>query len=124
LDRANSITRGQATPVGSIAQAARRISQLSLAFWHADAQSVKRGWSPFSSAIEADDSYARLVTQEVGGPTSTISCLPGRPFALGADLPVVGACAHGPLRSMILGGVTRHMLDHADLPLLMRHSSA
>ena len=25
------------------------------------------------------------------------------------------------LREMILGGVTRYMLDHTDLPVLMRH---
>jgi nucleotide-binding universal stress UspA family protein len=38
-----------------------------------------------------------------------------------ADLLVMGAYAHSPLREMILGGVTRYMLKHADLPILMRH---
>jgi nucleotide-binding universal stress UspA family protein len=41
--------------------------------------------------------------------------------ALGADLLVMGAYAHSPLRELILGGVTRYMLQHADLPILMRH---
>jgi nucleotide-binding universal stress UspA family protein len=41
--------------------------------------------------------------------------------ALGADMLVMGAYAHSPLREMIFGGVTRYMLDHADLPVLMRH---
>jgi nucleotide-binding universal stress UspA family protein len=41
--------------------------------------------------------------------------------ALSADLLVMGAYAHSPLREMILGGVTRHMIAHADLPVLMRH---
>ena len=41
--------------------------------------------------------------------------------ALGADLLVMGAYGHNPLREMIFGGVTRHMLEHADLPVLMRH---
>lgn len=41
--------------------------------------------------------------------------------ALGADLLVMGAYAHSPLREVILGGMTRYMLSHADLPLLMRH---
>ncbi len=41
--------------------------------------------------------------------------------ALGADLLVMGAYRHSPLRQMIFGGVTRYMLDHADLPVLMRH---
>jgi nucleotide-binding universal stress UspA family protein len=38
---------------------------------------------------------------------------------LGADMLVMGAFAH-PVRSLILGGVTRYMLAHADLPVLMR----
>ena len=40
---------------------------------------------------------------------------------LRADLIVMGAYAHGEWREALLGGVTRYMLDHADLPLLMRH---
>jgi nucleotide-binding universal stress UspA family protein len=40
---------------------------------------------------------------------------------LGADLLVMGAYAHSPLREALLGGVTRYMLAHADLPVLMRH---
>ncbi len=40
---------------------------------------------------------------------------------LGADLIVMGAYARGEQREALLGGVTRYMLDHADLPLLMRH---
>ena len=40
---------------------------------------------------------------------------------LGADLLVMVAYAHSPLREMIFGGVTRYMLEHADIPLLMRH---
>ena len=40
---------------------------------------------------------------------------------LGADVLVMGAYAHSPLREMIFGGVTRYMLEHADVPVLMRH---
>ena len=40
---------------------------------------------------------------------------------VGADMLVMGAYAHSPLREMIFGGVTRYMLDHADVPVLMRH---
>jgi nucleotide-binding universal stress UspA family protein len=39
---------------------------------------------------------------------------------LKADMLVLGAYVHR-LRSLILGGVTRHVLAHADLPVLMRH---
>jgi nucleotide-binding universal stress UspA family protein len=40
---------------------------------------------------------------------------------LGDDLMVMGAYAHSPLRELVLGGVTKYMLDNADLPILMRH---
>jgi nucleotide-binding universal stress UspA family protein len=40
---------------------------------------------------------------------------------LGDDMLVMGAYAHSPLREMIFGGVTRYMLEHADVPVLMRH---
>jgi protein CrcB len=40
---------------------------------------------------------------------------------LGADLLVMGAYAHGEWQEALLGGVTRYMLDHADLPIFMRH---
>lgn len=40
---------------------------------------------------------------------------------LAADLLVMGAYVHSPLRGLIFGGVTRHMLASADLPVLMRH---
>ncbi len=41
--------------------------------------------------------------------------------ALGADLLVMGAYAHGEWREALLGGVTRYVLDHAGLPVFMRH---
>ena len=40
---------------------------------------------------------------------------------LSLDLLLMGAYAHSPLRELILGGVTRYMLTHADIPVLMRH---
>jgi nucleotide-binding universal stress UspA family protein len=40
---------------------------------------------------------------------------------LGADMLVMGAYVHQPVVRLILGGVTRYMLTHADLPVLMRH---
>ena len=41
--------------------------------------------------------------------------------ALGADLLVMGAYTHNFWRELLLGGVTSHMMAHADLPVLMRH---
>lgn len=38
-----------------------------------------------------------------------------------ADLLVMGAYSHSRLRELILGGVTRHVLQNADLPVMMAH---
>ena len=40
---------------------------------------------------------------------------------LGADLLVMGAYTHSRLRQLILGGVTRHVLGHAPIPLFLCH---
>ncbi len=40
---------------------------------------------------------------------------------LGADLFVMGAYTHSRWRETILGGVTRHILSHAEIPVLMCH---
>ena len=34
---------------------------------------------------------------------------------------LMGGYSHGRLRQLMLGGVTSHMMDHADLPVLMAH---
>jgi nucleotide-binding universal stress UspA family protein len=39
--------------------------------------------------------------------------------ALGADLVVLGAYSHSRMRQVVFGGVTEHMLDYAELPVLM-----
>jgi nucleotide-binding universal stress UspA family protein len=41
--------------------------------------------------------------------------------AEGCDLLIKGAFTRNRLRQMIFGGATRHVLQHADLPLLMAH---
>jgi nucleotide-binding universal stress UspA family protein len=41
--------------------------------------------------------------------------------AASADLVVMGGYSHSRLRELILGGVTRHMLENAALPLLVAH---
>jgi nucleotide-binding universal stress UspA family protein len=40
---------------------------------------------------------------------------------LGCDLLVMGAFTHSRLRQLIFGGVTRHIVSHARLPVLMTH---
>lgn len=41
--------------------------------------------------------------------------------AAGADLIVMGAYRRGALRERLFGGATRHLLEHSDIALLMRH---
>jgi nucleotide-binding universal stress UspA family protein len=40
---------------------------------------------------------------------------------LGADLIVIGAYGHSRVRESLLGGVTRHLLRHMTIPVLMSH---
>ena len=40
---------------------------------------------------------------------------------IGADLLVMGAYTHSRMRQLILGGVTKHVLGNAQLPVLMAH---
>ncbi|HSZ91551.1 MAG TPA: universal stress protein [Acetobacteraceae bacterium] len=45
----------------------------------------------------------------------------GKAHELRADMIVMGAYVHDPIRRLVLGGLTRYMLTNSDLPLLMRH---
>jgi nucleotide-binding universal stress UspA family protein len=40
---------------------------------------------------------------------------------LGADLLIRGAYSRSPLRQMFLGGVTRYLLEHSHIPMLLAH---
>lgn len=40
---------------------------------------------------------------------------------MGADLLVMGAWGHSRMSEWILGGITRYMLQHSDIPLLLAH---
>ena len=42
-------------------------------------------------------------------------------YAMHADLLVMGAWGHSRMTELILGGTTRHVLEHAQLPVLMAH---
>ncbi|KAA5611052.1 universal stress protein [Rhodovastum atsumiense] len=63
--------------------------------------------------IRAEPATFRPVDREVGAGLLKAA----REF--GADLLCMGAYSHSRLRQLILGGVTRHVLEHADLPVLM-----
>jgi nucleotide-binding universal stress UspA family protein len=49
------------------------------------------------------------------------NALLSRAADLGADLIVMGAYGHSRMREMVLGGVTRHLLQHMTVPVLMSH---
>jgi nucleotide-binding universal stress UspA family protein len=49
------------------------------------------------------------------------SVLLSRAAAEGIDLLVCGAYGHARWREIVLGGVTRHLLDHMTIPVLMSH---
>lgn len=55
------------------------------------------------------------------GVTNTGEMLGEQVKECGAGLLVMGAYTHSRLRQLILGGVTRHMLYHASIPVLMMH---
>ncbi|WP_372618805.1 universal stress protein [Falsiroseomonas sp.] len=63
--------------------------------------------------IEAEAVPFKPATREVG------AGLLGAARDFGADLMCQGAYSHSRLRQLILGGVTRHVLENADLPVLM-----
>jgi nucleotide-binding universal stress UspA family protein len=60
---------------------------------------------------------SRVIT----GKASAATQLPIAAVDLHADLLVVGGFGHGPLRELVFGGVTRSLLEHAEVPVFMLH---
>ncbi len=63
--------------------------------------------------ISADIAVFRPVDRDVGAGLLKAT------EEFGADLLAMGAYSHSRLRQLILGGVTRHVLEHAVLPVMM-----
>ena len=63
--------------------------------------------------VEAELGRFRPLDREVGAGMLAAA----REFR--ADLLTMGAYSHSRLRQLILGGVTRHVLEYADLPVIM-----
>jgi nucleotide-binding universal stress UspA family protein len=60
--------------------------------------------------------------QAISGPPSTVGAkLIDDLMSENADLLVMGAYTHSRMRQMILGGVTRYILEHSPVPVLMSH---
>jgi nucleotide-binding universal stress UspA family protein len=64
-------------------------------------------------SIEAEIVPFKPQTREVG------AGLLGAARDFGADLLTMGAYSHSRLRQLILGGVTRHVLENAEIPVMM-----
>lgn len=77
----------------------------------AQALSTYLGWHGIAARIK--------IIADKGGPTAQL--LMSEAKASGASFLVMGAYTHSPLRELILGGVTQHMISHADLPIVMAH---
>ena len=63
--------------------------------------------------IHAEARLFKPQTKDVG------AGLLGAARDFGADLLCMGAYSHSRLRQLILGGVTRHVLENSDMPVLM-----
>jgi nucleotide-binding universal stress UspA family protein len=63
--------------------------------------------------IAAEAVEFQPITREVG------AGLLGAARDFGADLLCMGAYSHSRIRQLILGGVTRHVLENADMPVMM-----
>lgn len=85
--------------------------------------------SPMTSAARAHELASYLEWHGVSPDTHTFEA---GPKSVGerlleevkdanADLLVMGAYTHSRMRQLILGGVTRHVLENAEIPLLMAH---
>ena len=72
-------------------------------------------------ALAAHGIAAELHTLPIGNPPFGADLL-ARAHACGADLLVMGAFVRRPFSEWLPGGVTRYMLTHADLPVLMQHA--
>ena len=57
----------------------------------------------------------------IDGGESVGVALTGKAAAIGADLLVMGGYGHTRLRERILGGVTHHVVNHPELPILLAH---
>ncbi|HTZ35632.1 MAG TPA: universal stress protein [Stellaceae bacterium] len=64
---------------------------------------------------------AARAEETVRGDMAVSDLLLSRAADLGADLLVAGAYHHSPLREALLGGVSRDLLAHMTLPVLMSH---
>jgi len=65
--------------------------------------------------------YQPTIRHIADKPKSTGAAILQEAKAANADLLIVGAYSHTRMRELMLGGVTRHLLEHTNIPLFMAH---
>lgn len=110
----SSEAAGAVTAALPFLQQAQRVTILSIAGWidgvrSAPAVASRLSWHGIDADLEILHDYSGTIGETV------IATAMRRE----ADLIVMGAYTHSRLRQMILGGVTRHVLSSAEIPLLM-----
>ena len=111
------------------AQAARAVASAMPLLRAAESITVFTVNSPRTSIDRVPELASYLVwhgissrTETITGPNATVGAkLMEDVRAEGADLLVMGAYTHSRMRQLILGGVTRHVLETAELPVFMAH---
>ncbi len=69
----------------------------------------------------ASHHIAAAVATEKSKPTAVGQALLKIAHARGADLLLMGAYGQSRRRELVLGGVTQHIIDHSDMPVLLTH---
>ena len=64
---------------------------------------------------------AEAVTLPVEGGTSVGAAILAEAGRRNASMLALGAYTHSRVREFLLGGVTRHVVEHARIPVLMAH---
>ena len=68
-----------------------------------------------------DEMQAALAASDAPAYSRAAHSIKGSAANLGADMIVAGAYHHSQLRESLLGGVSRDLLDHMTVPVLMSH---
>ena len=112
------------------AQSARAVGSAMGLIAKADKVTVLTAASDQTSAARAPELATYLEWHGIVPDTRTFTSESGRAIgeallaecgAADVNLLVMGAYTHSRVRQLILGGVTRHVLEHAALPLFMAH---
>ena len=81
--------------------------------------SVMSDWIRGIQERRSRTAFALVSSQS--GPEAAATIILEEAHRFSEDLIVTGGYGHSRLREWILGGVTRHLINRSDIPLLMAH---